>query len=108
MFETLKKRFIIKLILVAPDLDKKMRIEIDVSNYAMEEVLSIKYVDRRWRLVAYLLKLLNEIEQNYETHDKEILAVIRELEVWRHLLKGTKFKFEIWTDHKNLEYFMKM
>ena len=70
MFETLKKMFIIKLILVAPDLDKKMRIEINVSNYVMEEVLSIKCVDRRWRLVAYLLKLLNEIEQNYETHDK--------------------------------------
>jgi len=23
------------------------------------------------------------------------------------LLEGTKFKFEVWTDHKNLEYFMK-
>jgi len=23
------------------------------------------------------------------------------------LLEGAKFKFEIWTDHKNLEYFMK-
>jgi len=22
-------------------------------------------------------------------------------------LKGIRFKFEIWTDHKNLEYFMK-
>jgi len=23
------------------------------------------------------------------------------------LLEGAKFKFEVWTDHKNLEYFMK-
>ena len=29
------------------------------------------------------------------------------LEAWRHLLKGTKFKFEVWTDYKNLEYFIK-
>ena len=29
------------------------------------------------------------------------------MENWRHLLEGTHFKFEIWTDHKNLEYFMK-
>jgi len=36
-----------------------------------------------------------------------MLAIIRGLESWRHLLEGTKFKFEIWTDHKNLEYFMK-
>jgi len=37
-----------------------------------------------------------------------MLALIRELENWRHLLEDTKFKFEIWTDHKNLEYFIKV
>jgi len=36
-----------------------------------------------------------------------MLAVVRCLEVWRHFLEGTVIKFEIWTDHKNLEYFMK-
>ena len=36
-----------------------------------------------------------------------MLVVIRGLENWRYLLKGTKFKFEIWADYKNLEYFMK-
>jgi len=58
--------------------------------------------------VAYLSKSLNETERNYETHDKEMLAVIRRLKAWRYLLEGTKFKFEVWTDHKNLEYFMKV
>jgi len=56
---------------------------------------------------VYLSKSLNEIEGNYKIHNKEILTVIRELENWRHLLEGAKFKFEIWTDYKNLEYFMK-
>jgi len=55
-----------------------------------------------------LLKSLNEIEKNYEIHDKEILAVIRKLENWRHLLEGVKFKFEVWTDYNNLEYLMKI
>jgi len=64
--------------------------------------------DRRWRPVAYLSKSLNETERNYEIHNKEMLAIIRELENWRHLLEDTHFKFEIWTDHKNLEYFMKV
>ena len=64
--------------------------------------------DEKWRLVAYLPKSLNEMEHNYEVHDKEILAVIRDLEVWKHLLEDAKFKFEIWTDYKNLEYFMKI
>ena len=35
------------------------------------------------------------------------MAVVRCLEVWRHFLEGATIKFEIWTDHKNLEYFMK-
>src|SRR5215469_12580094 len=29
------------------------------------------------------------------------------LNYWKHFLKGAKHPFEIWTDHKNLEYFMK-
>ena len=35
-----------------------------------------------------------------------MLAVIRCLEAWRHFLEDARTKFEIWTDHKNLEYFM--
>jgi len=72
-----------------------MRMEVDMSDYMTVEVLSIEYEDRQWRLVAFLSKFLNETERNYKIHDKEMLAVIRELENWRHLLKGAKFKFEV-------------
>ena len=65
-------------------------------------------IDKKQRLVAYLSKLLNKMKQNYAIHNKEILAVIRGLEAWKHLLEGTKFKFEVQTDHKNLEYFIKV
>jgi len=47
------------------------------------------------------------MERNYEIHNKEMLAVVRYLKAWRHFLEGTTTKFKIWTDHKNLEYFMK-
>jgi len=50
--------------------------------------------------------VLNKTECNYKIHDKEILGMIHCLEAWRHFLEGTRIKFEIWTDHKNLEYFM--
>jgi len=96
-----------ELVLAALDLDKKMRIEVDASDYAMEGVLSMECEDGKWRPVAFLLKSLNETERNYEIYDKEMLAIIRGLENWRHLLEGAQFKFEIWTDHENLEYFMK-
>jgi len=35
-----------------------------------------------------------------------MLAVIRYLEAWRHYLEGAKLEFEIWTNHKNFQYFM--
>ena len=82
--------------------------EVDALDYSMGGVLSMECEDGKWKLVAYLLKSLNETEKNYEIHNKEMLAVIRGLENQRHLLEGTCFKFEIWTDHKNLEYFMKV
>ena len=84
-----------------------MRMEVNVSDYATEGVLSMECKDGLWRPVAFLSKSLNEMERNYEIHDKEMLAIVRGLEVWRHLLEGVQFKFKIWTDHKNLEYFMK-
>jgi len=93
-------------VLAAPDLNKEMRVEVDVSDYATGGVLSVKRGDGKWRLVAFISKLLNDTERNYEIHDKEMLAVIRCLEAWRHFLEGARTKFKIWTDHKNLEYFM--
>ena len=58
-------------------------------------VLLMECEDKLWRPVVFLSKSLNEMERNYEIHDKEMLAIIRGLENWRHLLKGTHFKFEI-------------
>ena len=107
MFEKLKKKFIQELVLAALDLNKKMRMEVDASDYATEGVLSMEGEDGKWRPVTFLSKSLNETERNYKIYNKEILAIIRGLESWRHLLEGAQFKFEIWTDHKNLEYFMK-
>jgi len=106
-FEELKKRFMQEPVFAALDLDKKMRMEVDASDYAIGGVLSMEEEEGKWRLVAFLSKSLNETERNYEIHDKEMLAIIRGLESWRHLLEGIQFKFEIWMDHKNLEYFMK-
>jgi len=97
-----------ELVLVVLDLNKKIRMEVDVSDYATEGVLLIEYEDGQWRLVTFFSKFLNEIERNYEFHDKKMLAVIKGLENWKYLLEGIKFKFEIKIDHKNLEYFIKI
>jgi len=44
--------------------------KVNASNYTAEEVLSMKYEDEQWRLVAYLSKSLNETKINYEIHDR--------------------------------------
>ncbi|CCO31917.1 Retrotransposable element Tf2 155 kDa protein type 1 [Rhizoctonia solani AG-1 IB] len=43
-------------------------------------------------------------EQNYDTHDKELLAIIRSFEHWRIYLEGTITPITVFTDHRNLEY----
>ena len=80
----------------------------DVLDYVTGGMLLMEGKDGLWRPVAFLSKSLNETKRNYEIHNKEMLVIIRGLENWRHLLEDAKFKFEVWTDHKNLEYFMKV
>jgi len=106
VFRKLKEVFTTEPVLAAPDLDKEMRVEADVSDYTIGGVLSMKCEDRRWRPVAFISKSLNKTERNYKIHNKEMLAVIHCLEAWRHFLERARIKFEIWMDHKNLEYFM--
>jgi hypothetical protein len=93
-------------ILVLPNNDLPFRLEADGSSIATGAVLLQQNVDdNAWHLVAFLSKALNPVERNYEIHDTEMLAIIRGLEEWRHYLEGTRHPIEIWTGHKNLEYF---
>ena len=62
--------------LAALDLDKKIRMEVDASDYAIGGVLSMECEDGLWRPVAFLSKSLNKMEKNYEIHDKEMLVII--------------------------------
>ena len=44
-------------------------------------------------------------ELNYDTHDKELLAIFEAFKIWQHYLEGLAYPIDIVTDHKNLEYF---
>jgi len=68
-------------VLAILDIDKEIRVKADASDYATGGVLSMKCEDGKWRLVAFISKSLNATERNYEIHDKEMLEVIRCLEV---------------------------
>ena len=97
----------IELVLVTPDLNKEMRIEANISDFAIGRVLLIKYENEKQKLVAYISKSLNETKRNYKIHNKEILTIMSCLEAWKYFLKGAKSQSKILTNHKNLEYFIK-
>jgi len=83
------------------------RIEAGSSDFTSGAVLSQQLPgEEKWHPVAFYSKPLSLVEQNYEIYDKEMLAIICALEEWRHFLEGARHLVEIWTDHKNLEYFM--
>jgi hypothetical protein len=87
--------------------DEPFGIEANSSDYTTGAVLSqLLKEDNKWHPVAFLLKSLNAVEWNYEIYNKEMLATICALEEWRHFIKGTWHDVGIWTDHRNLEYFM--
>ena len=93
-------------ILVHPDADRPYRLEADSSDFATGAVLSQLRDDDKWHPVGFISKTLNDVERNYEIHDKELLAIIRGLQEFRHLLEGAAHQVEIITDHRNLLYFM--
>jgi len=80
-FDKLKEVFMIKPILVVPDLDKEFRVEADALNYATGRALSMKCSNELWRPVAFISKSLSNTERNYEIHNKEMLVVVRCLKV---------------------------
>jgi hypothetical protein len=105
-FMKLKELITSAPVLVLPNNNLPFRLEANGSGIATGAVLSQQNVDDNvWHPVAFLSKALNPVERNYEIHNSEMLAIIQGLEEWRHYLEGARHPIEIWTDHKNLEYF---
>ncbi|ESK81555.1 gag polymerase env [Moniliophthora roreri MCA 2997] len=80
-------------------------IETDTSNYAIATILSITLSNRELHPVAFLSQTLTGAELNYNTHNKELLAIFEAFKSWCHYLEGAANLINVVTDHKNLEYF---
>src|SRR5260370_38094939 len=87
----------------APDLP--MTVETDASNYAIAGILSITTLDLEIHPIAFHSRSLHNAERNYNTHDKELLAVFDCYKAWQHYPEGSGHPIDTVTDHKNLEYF---
>jgi ribonuclease HI len=96
-FEELKKRLTTVPVLVLPDLSKKFDIYCDTSRQGLGCVLM-----QDGQVVLYASRQLRKHEENYPTHDFELVAVVHALKIWRHYLIG--HRCEIYSDHKSLKY----
>ncbi|KAF8755279.1 hypothetical protein RHS01_05375 [Rhizoctonia solani] len=81
-------------------------LETDASGVAMGAILSQQGSDNWLHPIAYMSKSFSGAEGNYDTHDKELLAIIKALEEWRIFLEATDKPVQVFTDHRNLEYWM--
>ncbi len=105
-FEELKKAFITAPVLANFDPNAPIMVETDASDYAIAAILSIKdKSDNDWHPVAFHSRKMTPTELNYDTHDKELLAIFEAFKTWNRYLEGSGSPVEVLTDHKNLEYF---
>ncbi|KAK3013719.1 hypothetical protein RJ639_008427 [Escallonia herrerae] len=73
-------------VLALLDVSKSFEVYTDASDYALGGVLM-----QECHHVAYESRKLNEAKCHYTTHEKELLAVVHCLRVWRHYLLGSSF-----------------
>ena len=105
-FNALKKAFTSDVILRHFNLNLKIIIETDTSDYVSEGILSQYDKNNVLHLIAYFFKKHNSAECNYEIYDKELMIIVHVFKEWRSELKDSTYLINVFTDHKNLEYFI--
>ena len=85
--------------------DTPITVETDTSDYTVAGIFSITCAESELHLVAFYSWTLTAPELNYDTHNKELLAIFEAFWTWHHYLEGSATPVDIVMDHKILEYF---
>ena len=101
-FETLKIALSTAPVLAYPDFSKEFILYTDASNFGIGVVLSQKDELDKERVVAYASRSLSKQERNYTVTEKECLAIIWAISMFRTYLYGRKFT--VVTDHAALRW----
>lgn len=100
-FDELKRLLTSAPVLLLPDPTKPFTVTTDASDIAIGAVLS-QNQGKGEQPVAYESRKLSPAEQNYPVHEKELLAIVHAIKLWRTYLEGQKFT--VVTDHASLEF----
>jgi hypothetical protein len=102
-FQNLKEAIMSDPVLKQPDRTKPFTIETDAFEWAIGCVLLQQDEKGRLHPVAFDGRKLSGAEQNYPTHEKELLAIKEALRTWTcYVENGTTTT--IITDHESLQY----
>jgi len=102
-FEELKEACIQEPVLIAFTSGKPLRFETDASDLALGAVM-LQEKDAKWHPVGYHSRKFSSAEENYDVHDKELLAIVDALSHWRIYAESCS-ELTIFSDHKNLVNF---
>lgn len=103
-FDKLKKEFTSAPVLQHPNINKPFYIETDASAFARSGVLSQKDSEGKLHPCAFISKTLAQTEQNYDIHDREMLAIVAALKEWQVYIMSSP-EIQVITDHEALKYF---
>lgn len=99
-FQQIKNAIADDIMLTMFDPELSTQIETDASDLAIGACLT-QTKDGKRIPIAFYSRKMTPAEQNYDIHDKELLAVVSSLMHWRIYAEGAK-DLTIYTDHKNL------
>ena len=105
-FNRLRNAFTTAPLLAHFQPEQKIRVETDASGYGIAGIMSQPNANGVYHPVAFWSRKMQAAEQNYETHDAELLAIVKVFEQWRHYLEGAQHTIEVLSDHDNLRGFM--
>jgi hypothetical protein len=105
-FEKLKHCFTTAPILTHFDPHHGCIVKTDASDFVLGGVLSQTAKDKKLLPNAFHSRKFSPAEINYEIHNKELLTIVDCFKAWRRYLEGALYMVLVFTDHKNLEYFM--
>ena len=78
----------------------EMRVEVDVSKYAIAAVLKQKDESGKWQPCAFFSRQLTSAEKNYDVGEKGLVCAIKH---WKYNLHGP---FLVMIYHKNIVHYM--
>ena len=104
-FREIKERMTSAPVLRMMDPQRPITVETDASDFAIGACMSQPDDEGRLHPVMFYSRKMTRAEQNYDIHDKELLAIVDTFREWRVYLQGTIHQVKVLTDHKNLTFF---